>query len=290
MGNTTINNFVAERISKELGDKILSKTLKPITENTYFYISNIGKDETADGSENKPFRKLNTCLEYIYKNYYICWISKTIRIKFLTDYTEEDDIVYLKSILGNQGSNSQYLIIDLNNKNVILSSLFAERGTTNFMNGSLIVNSKGTTTYNLYSNNFGLLAFNCPIKITIDNNVTNSTLAVNSSITEFYETVEFNFNSVNSIDKLLQTAYQGRMRFHKPITLTGTDTTFKQCFAQSLHYGLLAFDSSATISNNITVTGKRYDASFNGTIVTNGKGTNFLPGTENGIWRTSLEW
>lgn len=93
-----INGLVAEQISKDLATKLLNKTYLRQERDLELYVSNQGDDSTADGSQDKPFKTFGKCLRYIYN--YVC-TSYFVRVKFLSDYTETEDIIKIRNI--NQG-------------------------------------------------------------------------------------------------------------------------------------------------------------------------------------------
>ena len=100
----------------------ISKTLKPITKYLTVYVSNTGNDSTADGSQSKPFKKLQKAMDYLASNYYYTTLHQQVTIKFLSDYVETD-YLQIRGILGQRTVDRLYLIIDGFGHKVVLNNL-----------------------------------------------------------------------------------------------------------------------------------------------------------------------
>lgn len=79
------SDLVATKISNELKEKILDLSWRKIATQT-LYVSANGNDDTADGSQSKPFASVSSAIAYLRQNFKHT-ANAVITIKFLTDYT-----------------------------------------------------------------------------------------------------------------------------------------------------------------------------------------------------------
>lgn len=119
-----INGLVAEQISKDLATRLLDKTYLRQSKDLELYISNQGNDSTADGTQEKPFKTLSKCLGYIFNT--VC-TNYFVRVNFLTDYTESEDIIQVRAI--NMGG---FLEIKSSGHNVVLHHIKIYQGFVTF--------------------------------------------------------------------------------------------------------------------------------------------------------------
>ena len=156
-----IPGLVAESISQKLFDKILSKTLKPITQNQTFYIKqDTGDDATANGSQSKPFKSLIACMNYIQKNIIT---NNSIEIHFLSDYDEAVDSISMRNL-----NILAYITLVGTNYNVILNNFSVYQAYIHFKD--ITFRSRSADQIGIYvSENSFVIVTNCSHIDTVEN-------------------------------------------------------------------------------------------------------------------------
>lgn len=122
------NTDTLQTNSKELVgaiNEVKINSLKPITENMTFYIKqDTGNDSIANGSQEKPFKTLQACYDYIRNNYYFSNKSANCYIEFLSAYTETADTLFFKNIINtNQSINTININSSAKRKDIILHNI-----------------------------------------------------------------------------------------------------------------------------------------------------------------------
>lgn len=278
-------NFVTQNISKELGDKILSNTLKPITKDMNFYISNNGDDETADGSQSKPFKTLQGCADYIKNNYFFTSKSRAVYIKFLTDYTETSNLVaFTKFVNGSFGSANFSVIVDGVGHNVILKSVRGLDTSLGFRNVTL--NTNVATDYVINSGIYAQIYLyeNCVININNDNKVVFDLTSLGN--VQLINTVTINLNnySCRYLIRANHNASFGCNYSGNPTISLNGDSTFSDCLCVADRLSKIALPTP--IIANGTITGKKYIISGNSILDLLGKGSSTIPGSIEGELKT----
>lgn len=277
-----IPGLVAESISQKLFDKILSKTLKPITQNITFYIKqDTGNDNTADGTENKPFRSLQRCFNYIKKNFVLA--DNTITIKFLADYTELNNTLFFRNFTNsNYGISPGAININGENFNIILGNIYIFNCYIRLFN--LKIKNKVIKSDYLIQVVSGGLTLDSNINIEIENPsnllwIFNSNR--NSTIT-IARNININFIGNPALNGIVMANYQGFFLFNTtntPKFILQGNANFNKATCVSEYLGFIrinGFESSGLI------TGRRYIATTNGFIDTFNGGAEAIVGSIEG--------
>lgn len=275
-----IDNLVTTRISQGLKDNILKDTLKPITQTMTFYVSNEGDDETADGSQLKPFRTLQACYDYIRSNYYFCKADKGVQISFLTDYTDTSPF-RVKPMCNAGHSNINYIIVNINNKNVVLKGVQAEYCTLVFDNGTTSF-SPDAGTIPVYNDVKSKIYFKDAVSFNIKGNSSQLIISNEYSSVEFNAPVNINFENECTFTSICFAFRYSRIRFTQPITITGSNITVTNGFVYENVYSYVAFNPPCVFNNSIQVTGKRFNLTLVSTLDTGARGNEFIPGSTEG--------
>lgn len=146
ISRVTIYKLVAEEISDNLYDLLKSddmgSTKLSLTSDRNFYISALGTDsDNYEGTLEKPFRSFKRALDFIENYVLICgW---TVRIVFLTDYTDES-LSLVHYLNSSQGKTIE--ILNPDKKEVILNPIKIESGSWRLKNLTLNSSEIGGAT------------------------------------------------------------------------------------------------------------------------------------------------
>ena len=288
-----IPNLITKSIPKGVVDHILDQTIKHIHENLYVNISSTGNDDTADGSQEKPFKTLNKALEFVRRTVHIYKIGAGVRINFLTDYTETENIVYFKRIVGEDFSETMYTTVYTNGHNVQLNAIKVEGTSVIFADEITFNCNVPTLTAPLvYSLKEGSIAFKKNITINLNSKkVTTNLIAVlKYSAIDCYGDIIINVKQPCECKAIIGEDQYAFFNIRKNISTYGEAVTLTDCFLRMNVYSYMNIYRDSTITAQNQFTGKRYVVSLACTITTHGKGAEFLPGSTNGTLEYNGEY
>lgn len=278
LGNVGVSPLEMNRWVKE-------NILKPVIGNLTFYIKqDTGNDDIADGSQEKPFKSLLACHEYIRKNYFFCKKSAGIFIDFLSDYTELLDIINLNPITNNTISLYNYVCIrNTNPYNVKLTNIFLNTGAhTLFENITFIGNNK--STYPIIDTHTAW----CTLRdITFDLINDNYRDALKSRYYANLNIYNTTFKNSKNISGSLFICYGNSAINFLEGSTTITDNLTVNNFMSVASNSFINIHTSVNFSGSIT--GKKYLCKQDGKIYTNGRGESILLGTIEGTKETGGE-
>lgn len=287
-----IPGLVVENISKDLADKLLAKSLKPVTKSMTFYIKqDIGDDSIADGSQDKPFKSILRCYNYIRDNFYFSGVIKTLAsqaivIKFLSDYTETENVLEFFGITNDQMITQRYAV-EINGEgfDVILNCVINYRSYLIFKN--IVFKGSNATADSIIYSIYGR-TFVGDSTIKTDNNCTSSVILRASSYGVLIPSTTISFN-VKHIPQyfmlcdylsMITTANMCQFNFENNFKIS---EAFIKCSRQSL----VEFEQSSNFNlNSFSVTGRKYFIDANGFVNTRGRGKDFILGSIEGILQT----
>lgn len=277
-----IPGLVAESISQELFDKIKDvSSPKIISNRPTMYVGTNGNDDTANGSQEKPFKTLLKCIEHIKTKYISVGefnnITPTITIKFVTDYIQDRLII--------SDTNIQ-IVIDGENHNITIKNYIqVTHGYLTLKNLSINdERTNGTELITAWSNGFIYLQ-DCVVNII--NRITTYYGVIKCRYSSYLEIRDCTFNCNNNISTLqyIATAYQG-----SHLIIASSNFIINNATINHPQGGFLAVYDNGYIFINTSVNftgkncnGKKYYIDGNGTIETNGRGESIFLGTEDGV-------
>lgn len=280
MGNTTINNFVAQHISKELAEKILSKTYLKQNANIIVHINqNIGDDSSADGSEQRPFKTFEGCCNYLQNNFITSHMIN-IYIYFDTDYTTTyETYFYVPNISTNYLTKYNVLA---NGHNVTLQSISTDKCNILFDG----ITFKGThNSYCLQGGKSTLTILkNCTLEQTTKN--TNYLLLCNywgEVQIENGSSLTIKLVDDGTIGGLISCYTYGYLRPSKNNSLIiKGNTNIKNQFFNVGDYGICRISGFSNIIVDQQLDCKKFKVFSNGILDLGGKGTEIIPANQDG--------
>lgn len=278
-----------------------------LTANKNFYVNGTTGSDTLDEglgeSEEKPFKTLQCCINYISDNYNISSFILTI---FCKNVQESGSYIVLKAYQSTSGRISIYgvghcrvasfqlsqrAIYDIHNFTVdgnyaASGNIYRIRcsyGTINLYNVTIDMS-------NLYATG-RFLDFSTYVQ-------SGGVLVIPSSNREDEAiglTIEL--GDGNTLQNILFALDSGQISFSADITVNG-NVTIALAFAQALRNSMIVVTESAyaypgrapVVTATGTVNGKRYQAQLNAVISVRGKGAEYFPGTEPGVTNTGGQY
>ena len=270
---------MAENISKDLANRLLAKTLKPVTEYTTLYIKqDTGDDSIADGTQERPFKSLLACHNYITSNLGNTNSFSRITIKFLSDYTETNTLITFGSTNLGLGVG---LTIDGEGFNVILCPLITYSCCIDLKNLT-IKYSENNNTFRfcidvLYSS---IVRIYGTVKFVIDVNNTNkgSFVTVMRSLygaeIALYDGFIIEFNNDISIANTFFCGVNGSVTLYGNIYINNSTITLNQII-NLISNGRFSI-GNYNISGTSNIIGQKYFLNYKSHLILNGRGNEVI--------------
>ena len=275
-----------------MGNRLLARVLKPIDEPLTLYVKqDTGNDDTADGTQEKPFKSILRCYNYIRDNFYFSGVTKTnasqaVVIRFLSDYTETENLLEFFGITNDQYATQRYAVeINGYGFNVILNCVLNYRSYLILRN--IVLKGSNTTTDPILYSVFGRV-FIGDSTIKTDNDCKSSVILRISSYGILNSSRTLNINVKHTAQFFILCDY------HSMITTTNMcqfnfENNFKisEAFIKCSRQSLVEFEQSSNFNlNSFSVTGRKYFIDANGFVNTRGRGKDFILGSIAGILQT----
>ena len=251
----------------------MSKTYLKVNTDITLYISNTGNDNTADGTENKPFKTLKKCLNKLKESIITNCI---VTIKFLSDYEETLTSMDIRN--NNVGS---YFTINGNGHNVTLCTIRLFQGF--FIVQNLNVKETDVNSANVYvSENAYVFFRNANVKSGLLFNSNHAILSNRNATIIIDGTCNIDINKTNGYAV-------GAMKGGKVIFDVDTSALTVNGTAKSLFYAIHGGAIHAILGTVAgSFTGQKYILSLGSLLNLNGRGTGILVGSEGTKDETSI--
>lgn len=258
-----------------LNKYIDKNTLKPVKEHITLYIKqDTGDDSIANGTQERPFKSLLACHNYITSNLGNTSNYSRISIKFLSNYTETNTLITFGSTNLGLGVG---LTIDGEGFNVILCPLQTYSCSLNLKNLTI----KYTETNNTFRYCIDVLYSSVvriygTVKFVIDVNNTNKGSFVTvirclySAETALYDGFTIEFNNDISITNIFTCGINGSVTLYGNIYINNSTITLNEIMylISSSRFSL----SNYNILGTSSIIGKKYLLNYKSYMILNNRG------------------